>query len=112
MTSVTPVMRPEPSQSDRPGEEARASRISLARSRVLLTVDAERVGRLVGRSARLMIRRRVRVESDPPSTGGSAPGLATGICSHTPIPWRSPGVGQAGCREPLAPTCDAVVTVV
>ena len=63
MTSVTPVLRPEPSESYRRGEEARASRISSARSRVLLAVDAERVGRLVGRRARLTIRRRVRVES-------------------------------------------------
>jgi hypothetical protein len=62
MTSVTPVLRPEPSESYRRGEEARASRISSARSRVF---DAERVDRLVGRRARLMIRRRVRVESDP-----------------------------------------------
>jgi hypothetical protein len=60
MTSVTPVLRPEPSESYRRGEEARASRISSARSRVF---DAERVDRLVGRRARLMIRRRVRVEA-------------------------------------------------
>jgi hypothetical protein len=46
--------------------------------RVLLAVDAERVGRLVGRRARLMIRRRVRVDRDPSSTGASHPGVAIG----------------------------------
>ena len=29
-------------------------------------------------------------------TGAPAPGWRLGACSHTPIPWRSPGVGHAG----------------
>jgi hypothetical protein len=77
-----------------------------------LAVDAERVGRLVGRRARLMIRWRGRVETDRSSTGASHLGWRLGACSHRAIAWRSPGVGESGCREPLAPTCDAVVTVV
>ena len=100
-----------PSQSYPAARETRASRISSARSRVLLAVDAERVGRLVGRRARLMIRERVRVESDPSSTGASHLGWRLGACSHGPIAWRSPGVGQSGCRDPLARTCDAVVNM-
>ena len=69
------------------------------------------LGRLVGRRARLMIHRRVRVESDPSSTGASHLGWRLGACSHRPIAWRSPGVGRSGCRDPLAPTCDAVVNM-
>jgi len=106
-----PRCGPGQSQAYPAAREARASRISSARSRVLLAVDAERVGRLVGRRVRLMIRRLVRVESDPSSTGASHLRRRLGACSHRPIAWRSPGVGESGCRDPLAPTCDAVVNM-
>jgi hypothetical protein len=67
---------------------------------------------LVGsRRARLMIRRRVHVERDLSLTGASHLGWRLGGCSHRPIAWRSPGIGQSGCRDRLARTCDAVVNL-
>lgn len=58
------------------------------------------------------IRRRVRVESDLSSTGASHLGGRLGACSPGPIAWRCSGVRQSGCRDALAPTCDAVVNMV